>query len=81
MARRLDMDNGCRVRGGPGSAKLSMGADHPVIWSHCLGQGRVLYSALGHTAQSYSEEPFRRLMSNSLAWAMQTTPCDPARGE
>jgi type 1 glutamine amidotransferase len=26
---------------------LHMGADHPVVWSHCVGRGRAFYSALG----------------------------------
>ena len=29
---------------------LRMGSDHPIAWWHCTGKGRVLYSAMGHTA-------------------------------
>jgi len=75
------LDEATYERGGPGSAKLTMGKDHPVIWSHCLAKGRVLYSALGHTGESYTEPPFRLLIANAISWAMQRKPCDPARGE
>jgi type 1 glutamine amidotransferase len=66
---------------GPFSAKLRMGTDHPVIWSHCVGSGRALYSALGHTPESYSEPPFRLLIGNAVSWAMQRRPCDPVHGD
>jgi type 1 glutamine amidotransferase len=49
---------------------LSMGADHPVIWTHCVGRGRVFYSALGHKAETYSEPPHRRMLGNAVEWAM-----------
>lgn len=50
---------------------LRMGKDHPLIWWKCVGRGRMLYSALGHTAESYSETEYRRLLQRSVAWAMQ----------
>src|SRR5207237_944188 len=31
---------------------LRMGDDHPMVWVHCVGDGRVFYSALGHQASS-----------------------------
>lgn len=75
------VDESTYERGGPGSGKLSMGKDHPIIWSHCQGKGRVLYSALGHTGESFAEPPFRTLASNAVSWAMRRDPCDPAKGE
>lgn len=48
---------------------LRMGADHPVIWKHCAGKGRVFYSALGHTAESYAEPKYRKVLENATAWA------------
>jgi type 1 glutamine amidotransferase len=74
------VDEASYERGGPGSDKLTMGKDHPIIWSHCLARGRVLYSALGHTAESFSEPPFRTLVTNAVTWAMRREPCDPGRG-
>jgi type 1 glutamine amidotransferase len=48
---------------------LRMGADHPVIWSHCVGRGRAFYSALGHQAKSYETDEMRSLLSGAIAWA------------
>jgi uncharacterized protein len=59
----------------PGRA--SMGADHPLIWSHCVGKGHALYSALGHAAEAYSEPLMIRLLENSIAWGLDQSggPC------
>jgi type 1 glutamine amidotransferase len=48
---------------------LRMGADHPVIWSHCVGQGRAFYSALGHQAKSYALPEMDALLEGAIAWA------------
>lgn len=48
---------------------LRMGADHPVIWKHCLQKGRVFYSALGHTAAAYSNPQYRSVLERATAWA------------
>jgi len=62
------MDFGLYERG------LAMGADHPVVWSHCVGQGRVLYSALGHQASAYAEPEHRGLLEAAIAWGMGLYP-------
>jgi type 1 glutamine amidotransferase len=36
----------------------TMGADHPVAWCRRVGQGRLWYTALGHTEDSYTEPLF-----------------------
>jgi type 1 glutamine amidotransferase len=48
---------------------LRMGADHPVVWSHCVGRGRAFYSALGHQAKSYREPEMEKLLAGAIAWA------------
>jgi type 1 glutamine amidotransferase len=48
---------------------LAMGADHPVIWSHCVGRGRAFYSALGHQGKSYEEPAMEQLLAGAIAWA------------
>jgi hypothetical protein len=48
---------------------LAMGADHPVIWSHCAGRGRAFYSALGHQAKSYALPEMEKLLEGAIAWA------------
>jgi type 1 glutamine amidotransferase len=49
---------------------LSMG-DHPIIWSHCInGKGRVFYSALGHSAETYQRPEHAQMLKGALAWAL-----------
>jgi type 1 glutamine amidotransferase len=47
---------------------LRMG-DHPMVWWHCAGKGRVLYSAFGHRAEAYAEPEYKRLLTSAVAWA------------
>jgi type 1 glutamine amidotransferase len=47
---------------------LAMGADHPIIWKHCIKNGRAFYSALGHTAATYSEPKYQTLITHAIAW-------------
>lgn len=56
---------------------LRMGTDHPIVWTHCLGRGRVLYSALGHLADAYQDEPLhRRFLGQAIDWLAER----PAEG-
>ena len=48
---------------------IRMGADHPIIWKHCVGKGRVFYSALGHSASSYREPLHLKELEGGIAWA------------
>lgn len=48
---------------------ISMGKDHPLVWWHCIGKGRALYSALGHTAESYAEPKHQQMIQGAIAWA------------
>lgn len=54
-----------------GAKDLSMGADHPIAWSHCVGSGRVFYSALGHRAEAYAEPEYRRMLLGATRWALR----------
>jgi cytochrome c len=36
----------------------TMGGDHPIAWCRKLGQGRIWYTALGHTEASFSKPLF-----------------------
>jgi cytochrome c len=38
----------------------TMGADHPIAWCQNFDGGRSWYTAMGHTAESYSDHLFRR---------------------
>jgi type 1 glutamine amidotransferase len=50
------------------------GADHPMAWC----RGRIFYTALGHTVESYSEPLFLNHLAGGLRTAAGTSPC-PAR--
>ena len=43
---------------------------NPVAWYHEFGGGRVFYSGLGHTAESYSEPYIVDLISGGLKYAV-----------
>jgi len=42
---------------------------NPLVWCHDFGGGRVFYSALGHTPESYSEPYMVNLLAGALAYA------------
>jgi type 1 glutamine amidotransferase len=42
--------------------------DHPIIWSHCVGNGLAVYSALGHLPTAYSESKYLKFLEGALAW-------------
>jgi cytochrome c len=46
-----------------------MGADHPVAWCHRVGAGRAVYTALGHTVESFAEPLFLDHLLGALRWA------------
>ena len=48
--------------------RWAMGEDHPVIWSHEQVGGRVFYSALGHTAETYRDPAYRQLLEGAIRW-------------
>jgi uncharacterized protein len=62
---------------------LAMGKDHPIVWSHCVGTGRALYSALGHQATAYAEPEYRKALNGAVHWALKLdgTGCEPAGTE
>jgi uncharacterized protein len=50
---------------------LRMGKDHPIAWSHCIGKGRVFYSAMGHLPEAYGEPTHQKLIENAIGWSMR----------
>jgi type 1 glutamine amidotransferase len=52
----------------------SMGADHPMSWYHAYDGGRAWYTALGHTASSYSEPLFLDHLGGGIMWAAGLMP-------
>lgn len=53
----------------PGRATME-GGDHPLVWWHCVGKGRALYSALGHAGWMYTEPQFLQLLANGMNWGL-----------
>lgn len=46
-----------------------MGKDHPIAWCRQVGKGRMWYTAMGHTAQSFSEPLFQQHLLNGIRLA------------
>jgi uncharacterized protein len=44
---------------------------NPVSWARYVDGGRVFYTAMGHTAESYSEPWFRRHLADGLDWVLR----------
>jgi uncharacterized protein len=51
------------------AGRSTMGKDHPLVWTHCVGKGRVFFSAIGHAAGTYEEPNHLLLLENAIAWA------------
>ncbi len=47
----------------------AMGAVHAMSWQHTYDGGRAWYTAMGHTACSYSERPFLDHLLGGIDWA------------
>jgi type 1 glutamine amidotransferase len=45
-----------------------MGEDHPLVWCHERGGGRVFYTALGHAPEAYADPEFRAHLLGGLSW-------------
>jgi type 1 glutamine amidotransferase len=51
---------------------------HPLAFTHERSGGRVFYTALGHTPESYSEPEFMGMLKRGIAWVAE--PRYAARG-
>lgn len=49
---------------------LDRGVAHPLVWSKSEGKGRVAYVALGHDAEVWALEPYRRLLRQAAGWLL-----------
>jgi type 1 glutamine amidotransferase len=47
--------------------------DFAVAWTKMYGKGRVFYSTLGHTEESWSDPDIRRMYFESVKWALGMT--------
>lgn len=56
-----------------------MPGEHPIAWRRQLGEGRILYSAIGHQGATYQIPEFQQFMANAISWAAGTAPASQAR--
>jgi type 1 glutamine amidotransferase len=45
-----------------------MGEDHPLVWCHEHGGGRMFYTALGHAEEAYADPDFRAHLRGGLRY-------------
>ncbi len=46
----------------------TMEGEHPIAWRHELGAGRVVYSAIGHQAETYTIREYQEFLQRALQW-------------
>lgn len=49
----------------------AMPSPQPVMWSHTVGAGRVIYDALGHDAASLHHPAHAELLRQAVGWAVE----------
>ena len=62
---RLDYNNNLRIH--------RTDRDFAVAWSKKYGKGRVFYSTLGHTEESWSDPDIRKMYFEAIKWALGMT--------
>lgn len=65
------LDEGSYENKGMLGKDLSMGSDHPIVWWHCIGRGRVFYSAMGHRPEAYAEPQHAAMLLGAIRWALR----------
>lgn len=50
---------------------LAMPKPQPIVWSHTVGPGRVIYDALGHDSESLCHPVHAQLLRESVEWALE----------
>ena len=55
----------------PGSIGEKDTNPNPVTWTREINSGRIFYTAMGHTTESYSEPWFLAQLSNALDWVLK----------
>jgi len=49
------------------------GETHPMSWQKEVGKGRMFYTALGHTKESYAEPEFIKHVLGGILWTLRRT--------
>ena len=47
----------------------SMGDDHPIVWTNCVGKGKSFYSAMGHKGKYFLEPLHLEVIKSGVIWA------------
>jgi type 1 glutamine amidotransferase len=62
------------VYGDVSDLRMGEGAEnHPIIWARCIGEGRSVYSAIGHLETAYDNPPYQVLIENAARWVLKET--------
>ena len=65
------------VYGDVSDLRMGEGAEnHPIIWSRCLGEGRSVFSAIGHMETAYDNPVYKILLENATRWVAKETDAD-----
>ena len=46
----------------------SMGDDHPIVWTNCVGKGKAFYSAMGHKGKYFLEPLHLEVIKSGIIW-------------
>ena len=46
--------------------------NHPITWYHHYDGGRIFYTGLGHTNESYDDIRFQKMIKGGILWAANT---------
>jgi uncharacterized protein len=66
----LTLDESSYQVNDPGLLDLVMGADHPIAWTKCIGNGRMFYSAIGHRAETFSQPEHLTMLESAMRWTL-----------
>lgn len=44
----------------------TMPGEHPIAWTHKVGKGEIIYSAIGHTPQTYDNGLYRKFIATAI---------------
>jgi type 1 glutamine amidotransferase len=46
-----------------------MNGDHPISWTHQIKKGRMFYTAIGHNAETFTDQNAMQHIMGGIAWA------------
>ncbi len=46
-----------------------MGGDHPISWTNVVGKGRIFYTAIGHTDETFTDQYAMPHILGGIKWA------------